>query len=70
MIPMHGEKPASYKQYKNQKFTKHTDLLKNSLRQIKDCSLKTEDKAALVVLLSEILVTELSKFHSDKRQPH
>jgi len=58
------DKPQGYKEYKNAKFTKHTDILKNSLRQIKDCSLKTEDKAKLVVKLSEILVDELEKFKS------
>jgi hypothetical protein len=53
--------PQSYKSYKNQKFTKHTDLLKNSLRQIRDCSLKQEDKAKLLVVLAEVLANELDK---------
>ncbi len=59
--------PVSYKHYKNQKITKHSDLLKNSLRQIRDCSLKVEDKAKLIVLLSEILVNELEKFKAVKK---
>lgn len=66
LIGDHNEPTKSYKEYKNAKFTKHTDILKNSLRQIKDCSLKVEDKAKLVVKLSEILVTELEKFKSVK----
>lgn len=53
--------PQPYKGYKNQKFTKHTDLLKNQLRQIKDCSLKQEDKARLLVQLADILTNELEK---------
>lgn len=61
-----GEVPQSYKQYKNAKFAKHKDLLNKSLRQIKDCSLKTEDKARLCCELAEILTEELNKFKATK----
>ncbi len=54
-------KPKPYIHYKNSKFTKHTDLLKSSLRQIRSCSLNTEDKATLLVLLADILTDELEK---------
>jgi hypothetical protein len=37
----------SYKDYKNRTITKHLDKVKNQLRQIKDCSLKAEDKERL-----------------------
>lgn len=35
------------KEYKNRVFKRHTDKLKDSLRQIKDCSLSPTDKNQL-----------------------
>lgn len=49
----------SYKQYRNAKFTKHHDMLKNQLRQINDYSLKPEDKIKLIKELYELLITKL-----------
>lgn len=57
--------PRPYSGYKNAKFTKHSDILKNSIRQIKDCSLKEEDKKRLLLLLSEILLAEMDRISKE-----
>jgi len=49
----------SYKSYKNRSFTKHVDKIRNQLRQIKDCSLKGEDKRKLISLINEEVSTTL-----------
>jgi hypothetical protein len=48
-------KIESYKSYKNRAFSKHIDKIKNQIRQIKDCSLKPEDKSKLKAELIKIL---------------
>ena len=50
-----SDKPEPYSSYKNRVFSKHIDKLNNQLRQIKDCSLRPEDKARLKTMLREIL---------------
>lgn len=50
-----GTTPESYKSYKNRKFTKHEDLIRNQLRQITDCSLKLEDKEKLKKKIIELI---------------
>lgn len=56
-MPAFNEKPESYKDYRNRTMTKHIEKLLNQLRQIKDCSLKQDDKVALRKKLLEILAT-------------
>jgi hypothetical protein len=53
------EKPPSYKEYKNRSFTKHTDLVKNQMWRIKECSLKAEDKIKLLHELISIIQSKL-----------
>lgn len=48
-------KPEKYSEYRNRVFSKHKDKLNNMLRQIKECSLKPEDKAKLKTDLIKIL---------------
>ena len=48
-------KVENYKDYRNRVMTKHIDKIKNQLRQIKDCSLKPEDKEKLKKQLIEII---------------
>ncbi len=50
----------SYKEYRNSKFTKHTDKIKNQMIQIKSCSLKQEDKKKLMQQLEQIIISEIS----------
>jgi hypothetical protein len=47
--------PEKYSDYRNRVFSKHKDKLINQLRQIKECSLKSEDKAKLKTELRKIL---------------
>lgn len=47
------EPVESYKSYKNRSFTKHVDKIRNQLRQIKECSLKDDDKKNLVRLIEK-----------------
>ena len=48
-------KPEKYSEYRNRVFSKHKEKLNNMLRQIKECSLKQEDKARLKAELLKIL---------------
>ncbi len=48
-------KVEKYPDYKNRTVTKHLDKMKNQLRQIKDCSLKGEDKIKLRQQLLELI---------------
>jgi hypothetical protein len=50
-----------YKDYRNRTVKKHLDKIKNQLRQIKDCSLKAEDKNKLIQQLSEIINDPINK---------
>jgi hypothetical protein len=45
----------NYKDYRNRTISKHLDRIKNQLRQIKDCSLRPEDKKKLVEELKAII---------------
>lgn len=48
-------KPESYTSYKNRTVKKHIDKLTNQMQQIKSCSLKGEDKQALIKKMNELL---------------
>ncbi len=50
----------NYKDYRNRTMTKHTDKIKNQLRQINDCSLTGDDKRGLKKQIME-LITEALK---------
>lgn len=54
-----GYQVENYKDYKNRAVTKHLDKMKNQLRQIKDCSLKGDDKTALKKKLLELIQEQL-----------
>lgn len=41
-------KPEPYAAYRNRTMTKHRDKIDNQLRQIKECSLRPEDKKKLM----------------------
>jgi len=47
--------PEKYSDYKNRVFSKHLDKIKNQMRQIRECSLKGDDKAKLKKELLKIL---------------
>ncbi len=47
MIIDGGYNVESYKVYKNRVVTKHLDKIKNQLRQIKNCSLRADDRDKL-----------------------
>ena len=51
--------PEKYTDYRNRTMTKHKDNLINTIRRIKECSLKGDDKKKLLVALSEILLAEM-----------
>ena len=53
----------SYKQYKNQKFQKHLDKIKNQIRQIKDCSLKDADKQRIFQQIVDEVNNEIKPSH-------
>lgn len=44
-----------YSVYRNRTLNKHLDKIKNQMRQIKDCSLKPEDKKKLHEKLIQII---------------
>jgi hypothetical protein len=48
-------KVENYKDYKNRTVKKHIEKLTNQIRQIKDCSLKGEDKVKLKAELLQLL---------------
>ena len=51
--------PEKYSEYKNRTFTKHENKISNMLTQIKECSLRREDKIKLVNKLSEQLTESI-----------
>lgn len=51
--------PEPYKAYKNRNFTKHHDKIKEALRQIRDLSLKPEDKVKLKKEMMELIQASL-----------
>lgn len=55
LIAAYYKEVPKYKDYKNRTVTKHLEKLKNSLRQIRDCSLKQEDKVALRKQMIELI---------------
>ena len=57
MLAMYGQDyvPEKYPDYRNRVFDKHHNKLKNQLLQIKQCSLKPEDKEKLKKRLAELL---------------
>lgn len=55
MLPYHTEKPLSYKSYKHDKFERHKDKLKNQIRQIRECSLREDDKIELYSELKKLI---------------
>jgi hypothetical protein len=50
----------TYKSYHNRTVKKHLDKITNQLRQIKDCSLKSEDKRKLLEQMREEINNRLS----------
>jgi hypothetical protein len=60
----YGEKTQSYSSYKNDKFARHLDKLKNQVRQIKDCSLNLADKIKLLKRLSDEILSESDQMKS------
>lgn len=48
-----GYNVENYKDYRNRTVQKHLDKINNQLRQIRECSLKPEDKGKLI---SDILI--------------
>lgn len=50
-----GDKIENYKEYKNRTIKKHLDKAKNQIAQIRSCSLKGEDKQALIKQIIEII---------------
>ena len=55
LIAAYYEEIPKYKDYKNRTVAKHIDKIKNQLRQIKDCSLKQDDKVALKKVMSDLI---------------
>ncbi len=51
--------PEKYSDYRNRNFQKHKEKLTNQLRQIKECSLKEEDKKRLMIILENILTVNI-----------
>jgi hypothetical protein len=47
-----------YSAYRNRTVNKHLDKIKNQLRQIKDCSLKADDKRKLLNQLAALIEAE------------
>lgn len=45
----------NYKDYKNRTIKKHLDKINNQMMQIKQCSLKGEDKQSLLNQISKII---------------
>lgn len=55
MITHYSEMPPPYKSYKHDKFKRHKDKLKKQIQQIKECSLKEEDKIKLYSELKKLI---------------
>ena len=55
IIPHYSETPPSYKSYKNDKFKRHKDKLKKQVQQIKECSLREDDKKKLFAELKNLI---------------
>lgn len=51
--------PEKYKDYRNRTVAKHLDKVKDSLRQISDCSLNPEDKIVLKKKMIDLIQTTL-----------
>lgn len=50
-----------YPAYRNSKFLKHKEKFVHQLRQIRECSLKPEDKKKLITQLIDMANDELKK---------
>lgn len=61
IMPFQYESTQSYTGYKNDKFMRHLDKLKNQIRQIKDCSLHKSDKEKLLKELKAEIEKALNK---------
>lgn len=48
----------NYKDYKNRTIKKHLDKIKNQMMQIKQCSLKGEDKQWLLSQIGKIIIPD------------
>jgi hypothetical protein len=49
-------KPEPYKAYKNRTFTKRMANTLNLVRQVKDCSLRPEDKKKLLEQMADLIL--------------
>lgn len=61
IMPFGYESTQPYAGYKNDKFARHLDKLKNQIRQIKDCSLYESDKERLLKELKTEIEKALNK---------
>ena len=55
LITHYSEQPPPYKSYKHDKFERHKDKLKKQIQQIKECSLREEDKIKLYSELKKLI---------------